>query len=233
MDNIHAPATVTLPLMYKRIERMGEVMRAIVKEAEYSLLIIMWGEKGEKENRVLLDFSKPKLEVTMDPKLRDADNHLMLEYDVFEKIMLGQMKPGVALGQRDMLLRGSPYGFAKFIPLFDYGPLLYPEILADVGREGYARKSGYAPLKEAEMQDKIYEGKPIPIVDLSTFELIITKLINFMAFIIGFFVGLIRFRIFDKLSLFDVIASMSKGIEASKPADDKAPDNITNIDTNN
>jgi hypothetical protein len=132
-------------------------------------------------------------------------------------ILLGNMKPGMALGQRRMLLRGSAMNLARFIPMFDFSPVLYKEHLADAGLTGYIRKKGTAPLKEAVMSGEIFKGDPIPLADHNFAEKIIAKSINRMAYIIGYLVGMIRYRIFEKLCVFDVLSSMSKGLEAATP----------------
>ena len=143
------------------------------------------------------------------------------------------MEPGLALGRRQMLLKGSAHNLARFIPLFDFAPLLYREHLAQASENAKAevdaqanenarfdvnpQVKGYA---EVAMNDSEYHGSPIPLTRLSPVEKVADVSIRGLAYLMGYGIGLMRYRIMKKLSLFDVLASLSQGVEAAAPDDD-------------
>ncbi len=67
------------------------------------------------------------------------------------------------------------------------------------------------------MDTPVFEGKAIPVIQLSFFEKALFGIINALAYVLGFVMGVIRYRLFENLSLFDVLNSMSKGLSASSP----------------
>ena len=147
---------------------------------------------------------------------------MTIEADIMHDVLLGRMKPGLALGRRQLLLRGGAVSLAKFLPLFDFGPMLYREHLADIGFDGFVRRTGEAPQKEAVMSGEIFRGEPIPVIQLSLFERGLCRSINAMAYVMGFFIGLLRFRLFERLSLFEALSAMSRGLAAAEPKQVKA-----------
>jgi hypothetical protein len=111
--------------------------------------------------------------------------------------------------------------FSKIIPLFDIAPVLYREHLADIGYAGFARYAGKALSKEEVMSDQVFKGDPIPLVQMSGLETFGAKVINGLAYGLGYAVGFLRYRLFKKLSLFGVLTSMSKGLESATPPEVK------------
>ena len=71
------------------------------------------------------------------------------------------------------------------------------------------------------MSDQVFKGDPIPLVRLSGLEKFGTQVINALAYGMGYAVGLLRYRLFKKLSLFGVIMEMSRGLEAATPPEVK------------
>lgn len=199
---------------FKRLISMEAIIRVILKQSNLSAAFTF---RGANQKKVLFDFSKPEASVKIDEPIQNAHIYVIIDAGVMHDILLDKMKPGLALSQRRMLLRGSAINLARFIPLFDFSPVLYREHLADSGYNGYIRKNGAAPLKEAMMSVDIFKGEPIPLTDYSTTEKIIRKLINRIAFVIGYLLGLTRYRLFEKLSIFDALSAMSKGLEAATP----------------
>jgi hypothetical protein len=125
------------------------------------------------------------------------------------------------MSRREMLLRGSAYNLAKFIPLFEFGPVLYREHLTDLGLFGYSRPGEQNPRKESAMNDQPqFQGKPIPLVRLSSFEKISFAVMNGLSYAMGYMVGLLRYRVFKNMNLFQVLSSMSRGLAAASPKTD-------------
>ena len=67
------------------------------------------------------------------------------------------------------------------------------------------------------MNGQVFKGEPIPLVQLSGPEKVGTKLINSLAYGLGYVVGLVRYRLFKKLSLFGVLTAMSDGLVKATP----------------
>ena len=68
------------------------------------------------------------------------------------------------------------------------------------------------------MSEQTFNGEGIPLVQMSGIEKVSAKFVNGLAYVIGYTVGLIRYRLFKKLSLFGVLSAMSNGLVAATPA---------------
>ena len=202
------PKPVMIASFFKRLITIDAIIRVILNQANLSAAFTF---RGDEQKKVLFDFSKTDASVKVDQTAQTAHIHMAIDAETMHDILLGKMKPGLALGQRQMLLRGSAMNLAKFIPLFDFSPAIYREHLADTGYKGYTRKKG------AVMSGNIFNGDPVPLTDYSLLERITIKLINRIAYLMGYLVGVVRYRIFEKLCLFDVLSAMSKGLEAATP----------------
>lgn len=208
------PVQDMLASFFKRLETIEEVSRIILDHSEISALLTF---RGEPEKRVLLDYSRAPCRIIVDDELQDGNILVTIEGEIMHEILTGKIKPGLALGRRELLLRGSALNLGKFIPLLDFGPLLYKEHLSDMRFSGFARRSGYSPLKETAMNQEQFKGDPIPLTKLSFFEKTIFKMIDRFAYVIGYVLGKLRYGALEKMSLFGVISAMSDGIEAAAP----------------
>ena len=132
-------------------------------------------------------------------------------------VLSGRMSAGRALGQRELLLRGSASHLARLIPLFDFGPVLYREHLEKPRFNGPSPQSVFMTSKEEFMDNKTFEGDPIPLVSLSNFEKFVFGSLNRVSYALGYLVGFARYRVFTKLNLFDVLSAMSRGLAAAEP----------------
>ena len=173
--------------------------------------------RGKKDIRVLLDFSKSPAVVAVDNGARSGDVYVTINGGVMHDIFLEKLKPGVALGRRELLLRGPVKDLSKILPLFSIAPMLYREHLGDIGYDGYARQPGRSLSQEELMNGQVFKGEPIPLVQLSGPEKVGTKIINGLAYGLGYVVGLVRYRLFKKLSLFGVLTAMSNGLTKATP----------------
>ena len=72
------------------------------------------------------------------------------------------------------------------------------------------------------MSGQVFKGEPIPLRTLSRFEKAICWCLNSVSYLLGYLVGVLRYRIFEKLSLFEVLASMSRGLAAGTPRRNEA-----------
>ena len=208
------PATVMVASFFKRFEIIEPIIRIIMSEARLSAIFTL---RGHPEVKVLMDFARSPPRVLVDGQREIGHIYVTIDAEIMHNILLGSVKPGTAVGQREMLLRGSAYDLAKFIPLFDLAPLLYSEHLADIGYGGFIRSSGEAPLKEALMSRQTMKGQPLFHTHLSLFERVIFGFVNVVAYLLGYVVGFMRYRLFESMSLFKALEAMSDGITAAKP----------------
>ena len=212
-------ATVILSSFFGRLEPLQEIVRVFMSQARMSAMFTF---RGTTNSRVLLDFSKSPAVVSVDNGVRSGDVYVTINGGVMHDIFLERLKPGVALGRRELLLRGPVKDLSKILPLFSIAPMLYREHLGDIGYDGYAHQPGKSLSKEELMNGQVFKGGAIPLVQLSGPEKVGTKLINGLAYGLGYVVGLVRYRLFKKLSLFGVLTAMSKGLEKATPPELKS-----------
>ncbi len=209
-------ATVVLSSFFRRLEPLEGIVRVFMSQARMSALFTF---RGTTDSKVLLDFSKSPAVVAVDNGARSGDVYITINGGVMHDILLERLKPGVALGRREMLLRGTVMDLSKVLPLFGISPMLYREHLSDIGYNGYARQPGKSLSQEELMNGQVFKGEAIPLVQLSGPEKVGTKLINGLAYGMGYVVGFVRYRLFKKLSLFGVLSAMSNGLVAATPAE--------------
>jgi hypothetical protein len=214
MEGAPAQLTETLASFFKRLETLEAILRIIVSEARIRALLTF---RGDPERKVLLDFAHSPARVVLDAPDRDADIALTIRGEVMHEILCGRTTAGTALGRRELLLRGSASHLARLIPLFDFGPVLYREHLARPGLAAPSLPSHSRTSKEESMDGTTFEGDPIPLVRLSAFEKAVFAMLNGVAYGLGYLVGLARYRVFQKLNLFDVLSAMSRGLAAAAP----------------
>jgi len=221
MTGSTAPATTeVLASFFRRLEGLEEIVRIVMSHYRMSALFTF---RGEPEKKVLMDFSKSPAQVSIDNGATAGTVYATIVGDIMHEVLLDWKKPGVAVGRRELLLKGPVMAFSKIIPLFDIAPVLYREHLADIGYAGFARQEGKVLSKEEVMSDQVFKGDPIPLVRLSGLESFASKVINGLAYGLGYAVGFLRYRMFKKLSLFGVLSQMSRGLEAATPPEQKNP----------
>lgn len=208
--------TEILASFFKRLEGLEEIVRIVMSHHPMSALFTF---RGNPEKKVLMDFSRSPARVSIDHGARSGTVYATIEGDIMHEVLLDRKKPGVAVARRELLLRGPVMEFSKIIPLFDVAPMLYREHLSDLGFGRYARKGGRPLSQEEVMKGQIFKGEPIPLVELSGPERIATRIINGIAYGMGYAVGVLRYRLFEKLSLFGVLSEMSRGLQAATPSE--------------
>jgi hypothetical protein len=203
-----------LASFFKRLETIEAMLRIIVSEAKIRALLTF---RGDPERKVLLDFAHAPARIVLDDQARDADLIVTIRGAVMHEILSGRMSAGQALGQRELLLRGSASHLARLIPLFDFGPVLYREHVEKLNSSLSSPRSDSKMSKEEAMETRTFNGDPIPLVSLSGFEKAMFGALNGVSFALGYLVGLVRYRVFKKLNLFDVLSAMSRGLAAAAP----------------
>ncbi len=210
--------TEILASFFKRLEGLEEIVRIVMSHHRMSALFTF---RGTPEKKVLMDFSKSPARVSIDNGAKSGTVYAAIDGDIMHEIFLDRKKPGVAVGRRELLLKGPVMEFSKIIPLFDIAPVLYREHLSDIGYGSYARQAGKALSKEDVMNAQVFKGDPIPLVQMSGLEKFGARLVNGLAYGLGYAVGFLRYRLFKKLSLFGVLSEMSRGLEAATPPEIK------------
>lgn len=201
---------------FHRLADIDRVARVIVGDSKLSARLTF---RGDHERSVRLDFTDGPLRVTNDDDARRGGHvDMVMDAAVTHAVLLGRMKPGEALGRRQMLLRGSAAQLARFIPLFDFAPVLYQEHLANIGWTGYQRRSGWAPSKDENMATSPSYAHPALTPKRSAAEKLACRTVESVAYGLGYAVGTLRRRVVYNLDLFDVVAAASKGIADALPA---------------
>ena len=204
---------VLLTSFFARLARIEEVMRAILSGAPLSARLTF---RGEPERTVLLDFSAVPARISIDDRTAAASMFVATRVEVMHEIMAGRLEPGLAFGRRELLIRGTPADLGRFIPLLEFAPLLYKEHLSDVCYGEFARTSDRGPARELVMSDRDVEEGLIPLRSFSPFEGIVRRALNGTAYVMGYAVGILRYRFFEKLSIFEVLEAMSRGLRAAE-----------------
>jgi hypothetical protein len=204
---------------FTRLECIEEIVRVFMGHARLSTLLTF---RGTPEKRVLMDFARSPARVSVVNGSKPANVLVTVKGEVMHEILLGRMPPGVALGRRELLLKGKVSDLARIIPLFDIAPVLYREHLSDVGHPEGARRAGTPAAVEGTMSDQIVSGAPIGLVELSGGERLAATVMSKLAYLMGYAVGLLRYRLFKKLNLFEVLSAMARGLAAADPTR-KAP----------
>jgi len=209
---------VILASFVQRLPSLEEIVRAIMSRYNMSVLFTF---RGIPEKKVLLDFTRSPARVVLDDEAASGTVSATVDGRIMHEIFLDRLKPGAAVGRRQLLLKGSVYDFGKVIPLFDIAPVLYREHLADIDYPGYARLAGDGLPREEIMSSGLLKGDGIPGMELSGGEKVAAKVIHGLAYVIGYAVGVVRYRLFRRLSLFGVLAAMSRGLAAATPREQK------------
>ena len=209
------PSPNTLASFFHRLATIDRIARVIVSDAKLSARLTF---RGRPDRSVRLEFTSGPLRVVDDDTaLLKADVDVAMDAGVAHEVFLGRLAPGEAFGRRQMLLRGSAAQLARLIPLFDFAPALYREHLADIGWEGFERRSGWAPLRENNMATSSHKH-PALVPERSPGVQVACRAVESLAYGLGFAVGVMRHRVVRDLDLFDVIAAASRGITDASPA---------------
>ena len=212
------PLSTVLTSFFQRMSAFEGILRVVLSGAELSAEMTF---RGDPERKVLLDFTNRPLQVLVDDSTRSGDIRIAADSMILHQIFTGQLNVGAAIARRELLLRGSSSNLARFIPLFDFAPMLYKEHLADVAMDGFARPSGWAPMKEILMNGHDFKGDPIELEKRSRVEEIMFKRINASAYAMGYMMGALRHRLLKNMSLFEALAAMSRGMDAAAPKDER------------
>ncbi len=205
-----------LTSFFQRLTEFEGVTRAMLSGAELSAELIF---RGQPERRVLLDFTAHPARVLVDDRTRPGQIVMAADAEVMHQILTGQLAAGIAFARRQVLLRGPAGRMARFLPLLGVAPLLYREHLADLGVDGFARPTGWAPLKESLMTKNSPEDQPIRITERSRLEELVYQRLNGAAYAMGYAMGKARRRLLKNLSLFDMMSAMSRGLDAASGKD--------------
>lgn len=213
------PLPVVIASFFRRLEGMEAVNRVILSGARISALLTF---RGDPQRTVLMDFSQTpaRILVNGDPP-GGATIRMAARAEILHEVLLDRMPPAVAMSRREMLLRGSAYHLGQFIPLFEFGPVLYREHLIDLGLCGPARPGARHPGKEETVeQPSVSQEAPALPVRLSRLEKVLFLVMNRMSYAMGYGMGVLRYRLLKNLNLFRVLSSMSRGLAAAMPREE-------------
>jgi hypothetical protein len=191
---------ICLTSFFERLPALDATARVILSDAPLSCLFTF---RGRPRTQVLLDFSSRPARVVVGEAAHGGDIQVAIDAEVMHRVLLGELSPGEAFARREMLLRGSASHLARFIPFFDFAPLLYREHLRRLP-------------KEASVEQKSIQTGPLSAEETSAGERALVQMVRALAFGLGFGFGLLRYRLWERLDLLEVLGSMSRGIEAAR-----------------
>ena len=65
-----------------------------------------------------------------------------------------------------------------------------------------------------------FTAEAIPLVQYSPYEKVVFSAMNTVSYALGYAAGTMRYRMFKKLNLFEILSSMSRGLAAAMPKED-------------
>jgi len=87
-----------------------------------------------------------------------------------------------------------------------------------MGLYGFSRPSENNGSKEVAMNGRPeFKGEAIQLVKLSPLEKILFSAMSGISYALGYVVGTMRYRVFKRLNLFQILSSMSRGLAAAMP----------------
>jgi len=211
------PLPVVLASFFRRLGGMEALNRVILSGARISAHLTF---RGDPPAAVLLDFSRTPARILVEGGDRPGVGTIRMaaRAEIMHEVLLDRMPPAVAMSRREMLLRGSAYHIGRFVPLFEFGPVLYREHLIDLGLSGPARPGARRAGKEEAMHPPPapQEAPALP-VRLSALEKVLFRAMNRMSYALGYGMGVLRYRLLKNLNLFRILSSMSRGLAAAMP----------------
>ena len=185
---------------FSRLESLDSVLRIIVSDARLRARFTI---RGDTPRSVLLDLTEIPTRAVLDDESLAADVQVAMSAADWHAVLSGAIAPGEAFGRRQMLLRGSASHLARFIPLFDFAPMLYrdhtaPRSIVEEGSMSHGKLTSRvrSALRRDTVEQRFYGA------------------MNDAAYALGYGLGKARGRL-DKLSLFSLLESMSRGIAAA------------------
>jgi hypothetical protein len=205
-----------LTSFFERLAELEPILRVVLRDAPLSAELTF---RGNGERTVLLDFTRTPARIAVGKPTASGRIRVVVASPIMHAILLGRLSPGEALGRRELLLRGAPAELAKFIPLFDFAPVLYREHLADLGVDGFARPTGARRSTEGDMKTPGDEEAPLGVRVRQRSERVLVGTVTELAYAAGYGMGVLRHRFLRNLSLFDVLGAMARGVAAASPPD--------------
>lgn len=204
-----------LTSFFERLAPLDPVLRIILQQAPLSVRIEL---RGDDPHVLLLDFGVEPVRIVVDQPERDGALRVAVPSDVLHRVLLGQLSAGEALGRRELLLRGAASDLARFVPLFDFAPLLYRDHLADLDVAGFERRRAAPSNREERMSHAKRDRGWLAFGGSRRPEAALARVVEQAAFAAGYGVGTLRHRYLRSLSLFEVMAAMARGVAAATPA---------------
>ena len=199
---------------FEKLPHAETVLREFTSESDCPTLFRFHGATNWN---LLLDLGQHPIKVRTGVHDDDGRATIKIDSETMHRIFLGEIKPGLCFGRREMLLKGSPSDFARLIPLFDFTPVLYRDHLAAIG---FQDPRSSQDQEATSMPNAIQKHDP-----RSEFEKFFQAILHALAYWLGFALGWIRNKLFKNLRLFEVLASLSQGLEDATPKEDKTSRN--------
>ncbi|MCU0690227.1 MAG: hypothetical protein MUF54_02375 [Polyangiaceae bacterium] len=205
------PEPAVLAEFFHRLAALDQILRLIVSDARLRAKLTI---RGSPARCVVLDLTAVPAIATDAEPASAADIVVAMSPGPWHQVLSGALLPGEALGRREMLLRGSPNQLARFIPLFDFAPLLYREHVAELT---HVSACSCGPHTEDLTMSTNHSRLRFPrLLRHEALQGQLTQAAGRAAYVLGYCAGFARGRFFPALSLFHLLESMSRGLEAAQ-----------------
>ncbi len=208
------PRTVALAEFFQRLGPLEPLVRIALGEAPVSVDLTF---RGKPETRILLDYTRVPGRIVAGPS-QPGRIRVTIDAEVMHRILMGELHPGEAFGQRHLLLRGSAADLARVIPLFDLAPLIYREHLSAQALASSDRGSSRTSASEVIMAEDDRKSTLSVMRRLAPgSERAAATLLRRAAYGLGYGMAALRQRLWRKLNLLELLTAMSQGVAAATP----------------
>ncbi len=178
----------------ERLPELEPLLRAALPRAAASARVELRSGGHARARSLLLDLAARPLRVERELAASGCALSVAAEAEDLHAILLGELDPGRAFGERRLLLRGSPLQLGRFLPLLELAPILY------------------RPRRE----DTMDESRPRRVARG------VQSLAERLAFGAGFAFARLR-RLLPELDLFPIARALGRGLAAADGRAEPAP----------
>ncbi len=173
----------------ERLGRLGPLLRAALGPER---LRARFTVRSSPPEHVVLDMHAARPATERAERAHAEDVVVAAAPDVWNALLSGAIRPGAAFGRRELLVRGTMAHLVFFLPLFDLAPALFVEYTGRRNGEGRMKRPG------------LFQRAVIAVVGAA-------------AWLGGYLVAVIRYRVAPRLDLLDVLERLQSGAMRGTP----------------
>jgi hypothetical protein len=184
----------------ERLPSLDPLVRELVGDEPMVLKL----ELREPPLTVALDLGARPLAVRFDTA-EAGTVALCAKADDLHALLAGAISVGGAITRKRVVVRGSAARLMRAMPFFFLAPYLYPQHLADLGRDDLLPAAPAATT-------------PAAAAAAATTEAPVNSLVSRLAYAAGFALGLLKTRFVRDLDVLGALAALGRGLERARPA---------------